>query len=266
MRKIIVLILLLLCIFNYAYNIEPNRLIIKNLNLELNNNKKSLRGLKLVVISDLHIGTNKVSLQRLKDVVKKINEQNADLVFILGDFDAESIYYSKISQDEIAEVFAQIKSNYGNYAVLGNHDYVPADVVIPILKKARIVLLEDESKFLKIKGEELRICGIRDWWHYDVDVKTVLGKVDNPTILLSHNPDAFAETPENVMLTLSGHTHGGEVALPFFGGFHIPSAYGTKYAKGIVKEGGKTLFVTSGIASLSRLRTFNPPEIVVLNL
>lgn len=266
MKKILVILLFLLVLFNYAYNIEPNRLIIKELSPELNNWSENLKEIKILIVSDLHIGTNKVSLNRLKEIVEKINVQNPDIVFLLGDFDATSIYYSKISQNEISGTLAQIKSTYGNFAVLGNHDYKPENIVKQILNNSKIVLLEDSSKVLKINGESLRICGVRDWWHYDVDVKSVLGNIDKPTIFLSHNPDAFAEVPQSVALTLSGHTHGGEIALPIWGGLHIPSAYGRQYAKGLIKDGEKTLFVTSGIASLSRFRTFNPPEIVVLKL
>lgn len=266
MKKILITFLILLGLFHYAYNIEPNRLVTKNLDLKLENWDEALNGLRAVVVSDLHIGTNKVSLERLIEVVEEINAQNPDIVFILGDFDATSIHYSKIPAKDISKVLSLIKAPYGKIAVLGNHDYVPENVVSPILAEAGIVLLEDSSVKINVNGQNVKISGSRDWWHYDVDVKKVLGVINEPTVFLSHNPDAFADVPQEVALTLSGHTHGGEIALPIVGGLHIPSAYGKKFAKGLVRDRGKTLFVTSGIASLSRLRTFNPPEIVVLNL
>lgn len=266
MKKFVILFLFILLLFNYAYNIEPNRMLIRKTDLSLNNWDKAFNGIKVLVLSDLHIGTNKVSLSRLKEIVNSINKQGADIVFILGDFDAESIYYSKIPPDDISTVLSQINSHFGVYAVLGNHDYRPENIVRPILKKAGVTLLEEDSVSIKINGKMLQIFGIQDWWHYNTDVNKFLSDVSGSVILLSHNPDAFPEVPNNIALTLSGHTHGGEIALPIIGGLHIPSVYGRKYAKGLVKEGEKILYVTSGVASLSRMRTFNPPEMVLLNL
>ncbi len=266
MKKFFITFLLLLGLIHYAYNIEPNRLIVKNIDLKLENWDFAFDGLRAVVVSDLHIGTNKVSLNRLIELVDKINAQKPDIVFLLGDFDAVSIQYSKIPTSEISKELSLINAPLGKFAILGNHDYEPEGIVQPILSKAGIVLLEDNSAKININGKKLRISGARDWWHYDVDVRKILGTINEPTIFLSHNPDAFPEVPQDVALTLCGHTHGGEIALPIIGGLHIPSVYGKKYAKGLVKEKQKTLFVTSGMASLSRFRTFNPPEIVVLKL
>jgi len=110
------------------------------------------------------------------------------------------------------------------------------------------------------------IYGIKDIWNYKVEPSEVLEKIQYPTLFLSHNPDIFPKVPKEISLTLSGHTHGGEISLPLLGAPLIPSIYAHKYAKGHIIENNKHLYVTSGIATTSGFRTFNSPEIIVLNL
>lgn len=262
-NKIIIFLSALFMLFLYAYNVEPNKLIVNEQNLYLPNWDSSLDGMKIAVVSDLHIGTKRVPLEKVENVVELVKSQNPDFTFVLGDFDAFSIRYSQIPDDKIVDVLGGLK---GAYAVLGNHDYDPADVVEPILKSAGIHLLRDESAYIYYNKIKVRVCGIEDIWRRRVFVKSVLGEIKEPTIFLTHNPDSFPQVPDGVALTLAGHNHGGEVSFPLIGAPFVPSAYGQKYSKGYVVEDNKHLFVTSGIACLSRLRLFNPPEIVILNL
>jgi predicted MPP superfamily phosphohydrolase len=88
-----------------------------------------------------------------------------------------------------------------------------------------------------------------------------------PVLLLTHNPDVFPDVPARVSLTLAGHTHGGQVRLPLIGAPVVPSVYGQRYAAGLVVEGGRALFVTTGIGtSIVPLRIGVPPEIAVLRV
>lgn len=261
--KIIVIICLII-VGLYSYFIEPNKLVLKAYTLELPNWNKSLDGLKIGVVSDLHIGSKHVSIKTVKKAVKLLNANSCDVVFILGDFDAKTIENSNISKKEISDSLKEINTDV--IAVLGNHDYEPSGVVEPILKDANIKLLKNSETNIYYNKTLLRIYGVKDWWHANYNVKDLLGDFSCPTILLSHNPDIFPQVPNNVSLTLSGHTHGGEIVLPIIGAVFVPSIYSQKYAKGLVIENNKHLFVTSGIASLSRFRLFNPPEVVILNL
>ena len=264
-------ILLLFCIsvfslMFFAYNVEPYKLIVNSSNLFIPNWDKNLNGLKIGIISDLHIGTKNVDLEKLKLIVEQINNQNLDVIFLLGDFDAKLISSSKIPISEISKSLNKLNSKYGTFAILGNHDYEPSGIIKPILKKAEIRLLEDESVYINHNKTKIKICGTKDWWHYNIDVNKVLNSISEPTILLSHNPDIFPEVPQKVSLTLCGHTHGGEVSFPILGSPFVPSIYSNKYSKGHIVENNKHMFVTSGIGTLSRFRLYNPPEVVVLNL
>jgi predicted MPP superfamily phosphohydrolase len=89
----------------------------------------------------------------------------------------------------------------------------------------------------------------------------------NPVILLAHEPDIFPEVPERVSLTLCGHTHGGQVALPFIGRPVVPSRYGDRYAYGHIVEDGRHLIVSGGLGcSGIPVRFGVPPEIVVIDI
>jgi predicted MPP superfamily phosphohydrolase len=102
-----------------------------------------------------------------------------------------------------------------------------------------------------------------------VSIPRALARVpaDEPVLLLTHNPDVFPDVPPRVALTLAGHTHGGQVALPILGRPVVPSRYGQRYAYGLVVEGGRALFVSPGIGtSLLPVRFRVPPEISMVTL
>lgn len=253
-------------VFVYSYFVEPACLVTKNETIYLANWDCSLNGLNVAVVSDLHIGAKKINLEKVKKIVKMINSQNPDLIVILGDFDAVLIESSKIPHKDISAALNQLKAPCGVYAILGNHDYNPPGVVKSILKDTDIKLLVNESDYIFFNTKKIKICGVGDWWFDNVDVKKTVGKINTPTILLSHNPDAFDSAPDKTSLTLSGHTHGGEVVLPLFGPPFVPSVHGKAFAKGLIKQNNKTLYITSGIGTLSGFRLLNPPEIVLLTL
>lgn len=265
MKKIFVIILLILLtlVFYDAKYIEPNSLVVKNETLNLPHWSKSLDGLRVGVVSDIHFGYGVMNLNKLKTIVDKVNDQSPDIIVLPGDFDAEAISASGVSLDDISDILSELKAPLGVFAIKGNHDYEPKNVVYELLKKSNIKLLSDRSIYL-INGT-LKLTGIQDIWHYYLNTD-VFYNDGVPTILLSHNPDVLPKVPDYVSLTLSGHTHGGEVVFPVIGSLTVPSKYGQKYAKGYVVENGKHLYVTSGVGTLSGFRLCNPPEIVILTL
>lgn len=262
----IVCILLFFTIFVYSYFVEPSRLVTGYETISLKNWNKNLNGFKVAVVSDLHIGRKYTKLKRLNEIINKVNSEKPDMIVILGDFDALYIEVSKIPHKDISKTLNKLKAPYGVYAVLGNHDYEPAGVVRNILDNTDIKLLKNTSDYITYKGEKIRICGIDDWWHENTDIEKLIGNTKIPTIFLSHNPDAFDEVPEGVPLTLSGHTHGGEVVFPFYGSPFVPSVHGRAYSKGLIKSKNKQLFITSGVGTISGFRALDPPEIVILSL
>lgn len=264
-KKLSIVLMLIFLFFLYATIIEPSKLVLKKESLYLSNWDAKLDGLKIAVISDLHIGFSNSGIEKINTIVEKVNNAKPDIIFILGDLDALSIYNTN-SKEQSIEVLSKLKAPLGVVSVLGNHDYEPQGVVKPILIKSGAQVLEDTKIEKSFNGVKFDICGTRDIWHYSVNPSHVLGKINKPTIFLSHNPDIFPKVPSEVALTLSGHTHGGEVSFPLLGAPFVPSKYSHKYVKGHIIEKNKHLFVSSGVATLSRFRMFNPPEIVLLQL
>lgn len=267
--SLILLCLLFICTFFYATNIEPGKLVVKEQTLYLPHWNKQLNGLKIGVISDIHAFYGKTDNEKLNKIIQKTNERNPDLILILGDFDAIPMSKSQDRQKNLSSILKELKAPYGVFSILGNHDYEPANIVKNVLHNANILVLENQTKSLKIKNQIVNIVGLKDLWHDEIlatELEEILKDKPSPIIVLSHNPDIFPAIPEKVSLTLSGHTHGGEVYLPFLGAPMVPSDYAQRFRKGHIVENGKHLFVTSGIGTLSGFRLLNPPEIIILRL
>lgn len=270
MKKVFVFVFLIFIIiilfFIDSRYIEPFLLIEKDKTLYIPNWKEDLNGLKIAVISDLHIGSKNCNLEKLENIVQKINSKRVDIIFILGDYDALRIK-ENYKEEDISKILNNLKSRYGVISILGNHDFKPQNVVKNCLINTKIVLLENQSLNVYPRGEKLCIVGLKDYWHYpDTNPDLIIKNIDSPIIVLSHNPDLFIKIPQKVSLTLSGHTHGGDVVFPFAGSPFIPSKYGQKYNKGYIIEHGKHLYITSGTTTTSGFRFLNPPEILYLTL
>lgn len=265
-KKKILFIFILLGLFIYSFFIEPNMLLVKTKDIYLPNLNPKFDGVKIGVVSDLHIGTTFANLKKVDSVIDKINSSNPDLIFLLGDLDAKSVsrYYTN---KEITDELNKFRAKYGVISIMGNHDYAPGGVIRSIVNSSDITLLENESTNIQINGEVLRIVGFKDLWHCYLNPEYIIGGYNGvTTMVLAHNPDSFPEIPNFVSLTLSGHTHGGEVNIPLFGSITVPSKYGDKYRKGYIVENNKHLYVSGGVATLSHLRFCNPPEITILTI
>jgi predicted MPP superfamily phosphohydrolase len=277
-----------LCL-TYGYFIEPNRLVVSERKLAVRDWNPAFNGLKIVMIGDVHGGSNFVTEDKLRQVVTKINGQNADLVVMLGDFVSQGREDKPIEQralkmpvETIANGLSGINAKYGVFAVLGNHDgYHGDDRVASELTRIGYRVLQNEVATIEKDGQSLRILGFRDhlklktWQETSADAKQSLSSSGGAgdIIALEHSPDVIrAITGEHLIspdlkLMLAAHTHGGQVWLPIFGRAIVPSAFGQKYAYGHVRENNVDLFVTSGVGmSVLPFRFMVPPEIAVLTI
>ena len=132
------------------------------------------------------------------------------------------------------------------------------------------ILLNDLKK-IKCNGQSFSVAGLEDLWYAHTDLKKALKNADSksPIILMMHNPDSFPDTPQSVALSVAGHTHGGQIRIPFIGAVAsaVPSHYGTRYVGGHIHEDGKDLVVSRGLGmSVLPLRFLCPPEITVVTL
>jgi predicted MPP superfamily phosphohydrolase len=137
------------------------------------------------------------------------------------------------------------------------------------LAGAGVRVLEDAATPVRTRGGTLWIAGVSDVRTRPAAIRRALAAVpeDAPVNALTHNPDVFVRIPARVLLTLAGHTHGGQVNLPLLGRLIVPSRFGERFAIGHVREEGRDLFVTPGIGtSIVPLRFRVPPEISVLTV
>lgn len=257
---LITLFIITLLLAGYSYFIEPNKLEVTNYTIQ----DKELSGIKIVFASDFHI--KPYGQKRLEKVVEIINAQNPDIVVSAGDFVCGHTEHSTMHPQKIAEGLAKVKSKYGFYTTLGNHDgWYDRWYIKELLEKQNIKVLNNKNEKLQINGKEIFIAGVEDMMTAFPNMEDALKGTKTPTILLTHTPDVFPDIPRNVNLTLAGHTHGGQVRLPIIGPIFTASNYGNKYAIGLVEENGKKLITTRGIGvSILPFRFNCLPEIVVI--
>ena len=246
---------------------EPRSGRVRERGLALPRWPDELSGLRVALVSDLHAGAPHVDEERLDRLVAAVNGHGPDIVLLLGDFvDPEVAFGSAVAPEAVAAALGRLRARLGVVAVLGNHDWRhDGQRVAAALEAAGIACLENSARDLG----PLWVAGVADVRMRRADVGRALADVPEgaPVILLSHDPDAFARVPDRVAVTVSGHTHGGQVAVPRLRRRFIPSRFGERYARGHVVEGGQHLYVTAGVGTTGwPVRLFAPPEVVVLRL
>jgi len=250
---------------------EPRRLVDHERELLLPHWPAELDGLRLALVSDLHAGGPQSDQAAVGRVVDRVNALGPDLVAMLGDVvDPEVAGGSVVAPEAVGRELARLTAPLGAVGVLGNHDWAnDGRGVLRALREAGLTVLENETTDIAVGDTTLCVAGLADLTTRRADVHATLCDVPagRPILLLSHNPDAFPQVPARVALTVSGHTHGGQVDVPLLRRRMIPSRYGARYVRGHVVEGGRHLYVTSGVGT-SRLpiRWRRPPEVVVLVL
>lgn len=270
-RKIIFVVLfgigLLLAV--YAFVVEPNRLVVRQVTINLSSSE--LRGMRIAAISDLHAGAPYISQEKLRHLVELTNAQQPDLILLAGDFVIQRVLGGKFMEPaKMAAELKHLKARQGVFATLGNHDWwYNAARVRVALEEAGIRVLDNQAIKVEQNGKPFWLVGFADEWEGNPKIIETLKQVtdDSPVIAFTHNPDLFPGIPNQVALTLAGHTHGGQVALPLIGRPMIPSKYKQRYAAGHIVENGKHLFVTTGVGtSIIPVRFGVPPEIALLTI
>lgn len=282
----------------YAFGVEPRRLHLQHYALTPPRWPSGLR-LRIAALADIHACEPWMNIERLEQIVAETNALGADLIVLLGDYAAAHRWVTRIMDPaEWAPVLAQLRAPLGVHAILGNHDWWDDGTAQrtgsgPVLghvalERVGIRVYENQAVRLQKHGFPFWLAGLGDqiallprkrWGRTRFqgvdDLPGTLAMVtdDAPVILLAHEPDIFPRVPERVSLTLSGHTHGGQVRIFGYSPV-VPSRYGNRYAYGHVVEtdtGGtrtpRHLIVSGGLGcSIAPIRFGVPPEILLLEL
>jgi uncharacterized protein len=248
--------------------------------------------LSIGVVADVHAGGPLMPTVRIRDIVEHVNALKPDVIVLLGDFVASHRFKTRaVAPQAWSEQLGALKAPLGVHAILGNHDWwddrqAQAAGKGPVLarrvlERAGVPVYENDVTRLVKDGQRFWLAGLGDqlaflrgrkraWRQFQGvdDLAGTLAKVTDkaPVILLAHEPDIFARVPDRISLTLSGHTHGGQVRMFGYSPI-VPSRFGNQYAYGHIVEGDRNLIISGGLGcSILPVRIGCPPEIVMVDV
>lgn len=247
-------------VFKAVYKFKVERITLAHKDLP-----KSFDGLKIVHISDLHLGSFNYRYPILDRAVRIINDLDADVIVFTGDL-VNNFAWELNGWDK---VLSKLSAKKAKYAILGNHDYGDYgewesaqekeenfETIKSFYKKIEFQLLRNDASILSKNGEEIAVVGVENWglppFRQDGDLNKALKNVLKIPfkILLSHDPSHWDEEvikQTNIALTLSGHTHGMQAGINFMGKQWSPIKYKYKHWAGLYKENNQYLYVNKGL-------------------
>ncbi len=263
----------------YAFRIEPYRLVIKHVNVQSQAWPDDRMPLSIAVLSDLHIGGT-VDMKRLKDIVTRTNQTNPDVVVIPGDLLLGKYKYrifrdTPVNLGLVGEALGELKTRYGTFAVLGNHDWWQEGPTLKaVLEQHGIRVLENRSARIRAGDKSFLMAGIADFKTRKPDIAAAFaaaeGGREEPIIVFGHNPEAFKpiDNPA-VAIMVGGHTHCGQVNAGVRAITHkwIPEHIPNSWICGLYNHRGMPGYTSPGIGtSRYPVRFMSPPQVDVLHL
>ena len=260
-----VFIFLLSLLLIYARFIEPHMVHIRHHQYRLNPDQPFIKPVKVALIADLHIGLFSGHERQLRIIVEKLNQVKPDLVVVAGDW----TYEPENTLVQELEMLRKIQAPV--YSVPGNHDeQYPGPPIQVLLKEALETnqVMDIEGKIVEF--EEFRLIGIGDLWAGKTDMRFMPElPQDKPWLILSHNPDTVDMVPDlpSRPLMLSGHTHGGQIELPWVTSYIMKKVSILGHKKGFYEHEHADVFVTVGTGMVGIPFRFRvPPTIDIIEL
>lgn len=260
---------MLICIFSVFFAVNNNWINVNMINIEIENLPDELVGLKIVHITDLHLPQNASSINH---IISSINEQSPDLILMTGDIVDKSARLETCGLNEFLRGVSEIAPVF---SVWGNHEewIGQKDKINEIMSEYDINILNNQYAIYQYKGKNIIIIGLYDSALYNSkDYEGLENYKDLPVILLAHHPEsAYNYCSDNnkiiANLVLSGHTHGGQIRLPFVGGLYAPNqGFFPDYDTGLYKLGNNCqMYISRGLGnSIFPFRINNRPEIPII--
>ncbi|HKE57168.1 MAG TPA: metallophosphoesterase [Pyrinomonadaceae bacterium] len=250
----------------YARLLEPYSYYVSETDVFIKYLPERFDGFRITQLTDVH-HSQIVGLNEIRNVVQLAQQTKPDMFVLTGDYTTS---YRRFIEP-CAETLAALKAPEGTWAVLGNHDhYTDPELTTRALERNQIKVLNNANTTLYRGPDALQLSGVDDWtWNAANFSRAFYGlKKETATVLLSHQPRVLElEETSNVSLVLSGHTHGGQINLPFLGAPARFAVSDLKYAHGLFRRGDTHLYVSSGTGVIGLpVRLGVRPEIAVLRL
>lgn len=224
--------------------------------------------LRVALLSDIHIAGPDMPPSRLARIVEQVNRLRPDVVVLAGDFvsDKEPATRRYPAAEGLAPL-ARLAPALGTFAVPGNHDHWrEITSVVAGLEGAGVRVLRNEAATVG----PLRLGGVDDHFTGHDDLPATIADMRagrGSRVLLTHSPDVAPETPADITLILAGHTHCGQIRLPFVGALSYESNFGDRFSCGIRTEGARRVITTAGLGtSVLPIRFGAPPDLWLLTL
>ena len=218
---------------------------------------------RIALLSDIHMGGPDMTPARLSSIIAEVNALRPDIVLIAGDMMAHRAFLTeRYSMQDALAPLSQLRAPLGVVAVPGNHDYISGlPLLRQVLQQNGVLLLSNEAQ----RVGPFAIGAFDGSAAVPGKLRQVVRQMEalpGGHIVLTHSPDVFPQLPANVSLTVAGHTHCGQIALPWGYAPVTTSRFGQRYNCGRVDEDGKVLITSAGLGTSGiPLRLFAPPDI-----
>jgi len=254
----------------YARFFAPHNIEITEHTVPITGLSPSLDGLRVVQLSDLHLGQN-MPLSYIRHCIRLANRCRPDIVALTGDF----LQWDPGYIEALADLLHDLEAPFGVYAVLGNHDYGlnspnghrmldhATERLVGEMESVGVRVLRNESESVRVDGDDVWMIGVEDLWSGECDpVSAFAGVPDDATrVFLCHNPDGFGygeRYPFHLML--SGHTHGAQIRFPKTPAGLVP-VRDPRLLAGFYGRRGSWLYVNRGLGYIWKVRLNSAPEI-----
>lgn len=260
-----VLFLAMLAVAVYGFVIEPGRLVLRDYTLTPRGWPAACDGLRIDVVSDTHTGSPRNGIAQLDRWVQALAASDAPIVLMAGDYVILSVLAGTyVPADVVAEHLKPLTARKRVYAVLGNHDWwKDGGKVARAFSAAGVQMIDNRALPVQTGGCRFWLAGLGDLLEGRPNVQATFATIpaDAAVLALTHEPALWPRLPASAVLTIAGHTHGGQIS-PF--GVFTPRRFraDSHALRGAYTEGGRMLFVTPGIGtSILPMRMGVPPEI-----
>ena len=252
----------------YMYSVATRDPVVRRASLEMPDWPTGAAPIRVALITDIHVAGPDMPPSRVAHIVDQVNSLNPDIILLGGDFVSDKRMSTRTySASEGLAPLRHLRSKFGSFAVLGNHDHWRNSVAVRVaLRTSNISVLNNQA----VSVGPLRLGGVDDDFTDHADMKKTVAAIQSgpgSRVLLSHSPDVAGLAPSDVSLILVGHTHCGQIQLPVVGEVDYQSRFGRRFSCGLLVDHGKRIVVSTGVGtSILPLRLGAVPDLWLLTL